>query len=100
MDGDSQLKKMWELSHTDYSCATGITMFDFNQDGIPELVYRDQDYLRIINGSLKDLVTGNPVSAPYDMARIVVHSETGNEYPVIADLDNDGEAEILIAGSE
>ena len=89
----------WSIPHEDNSGSTGLTMFDFNQDGYVELVYRDCNNLRIINGSLYNHQTGQPVSQPYNLAEISCHSATGVEYPVVADVDLDGEAEIVIGGA-
>ncbi len=86
-DGSPNLQLLYNLPTTDQSGITGITMFDFNQDGKNELVYRDETDLRIIEGS-----TG------YTMASYPIQSGTGMEYPVIADVDNDGQAEILVNG--
>lgn len=74
---------------TDTSGFTGVTLFDFDQDGTLELVYRDETTIRIIDG-----ITGNTLGS-YPVA-----SGTGSEYPVIADVDRDGQAEILIMGDE
>lgn len=64
-----------------------ITAFDLNQDGKYELIHRDEEYLRIING-----LTGTTIDS------IVMKSSTAREYPIIADIDGDGAAEILISG--
>ena len=40
----------WVLPHSDNSGATAMTLFDFNNDGVVEIVYRDQSYLRIFDG--------------------------------------------------
>ena len=88
----------WSIPHEDNSGSTGLTMFDFNQDGYVELVYRDVNNLRIINGSLYNHQTGQPVAQPYNLAYIPCHSATGVEYPVIADVDLDGEVEIIVGG--
>src|SRR5690606_1005926 len=42
---------VWTLPTTDTSGQTGITSFDFNGDGIQELIYNDQTEIRIINGN-------------------------------------------------
>lgn len=89
----------WTTSHNDNSGATGITMFDFNHDGLTELVYRDVSNLRVINGSLIDHITGQPVAQPYNLANIPCSSATGVEYPVVVDVDQDGEAEIVVGGN-
>ena len=41
----------WSLTTTDRSGMTGATSFDFNADGLTEVVYRDENDLRIISGS-------------------------------------------------
>lgn len=86
-DGTTTLASKWTLVTTDASGFTGITMFDFNQDGTQELVYRDESNLRIIDasGSVPVTVGTNPCS-----------SGTGAEMPVVADVDGDGQAEICV----
>ncbi|MDL2297001.1 FG-GAP-like repeat-containing protein [Bacteroidales bacterium OttesenSCG-928-B11] len=79
---------LWTHSTTDLSGATSMTAFDFNQDGQVEIVYRDQNFLRIIDGTTGLNIT--TFSCP---------SGTATEYPVIVDLDRDGEAEILVSES-
>ena len=86
-DGTPQLKLLYKLPTTDESGVTGITMFDFNQDGKNELLYRDETTLRILEGS-----TGNTLSS------WPLKSGTYLEYPIVADVDHDGQAEILING--
>ena len=94
-----EMKTFWTAYHYDTSGATGLTLFDFNQDGLMELVYRDENHLRIINGSLIDHNDGvTPVAAPYDLAKINCGSATWQEYPVVADVDGDGQADILTIG--
>jgi len=98
ISGNPILSEFWAYSHTDESAQTAMTLFDFNQDGISEIVYRDERHMRIINGSLKSHIDGSPVSAPYNLASFQCSSGTGTEYPVIADVDGDGQAEIIIVG--
>ncbi len=83
------LEILYELNTSDLSSFTGVTMFDFNQDGKQELVYRDETFLRIIKGD-----TGETIDS------FQLFSKTGSEYPIIADIDNDGDAEIIISGSQ
>jgi len=87
----SRILLKWMMPHTDGSSGcTGMTLFDFNLDGVNEIVYRDETQLRIIDGS-----TTTPV------ARAIfndVLSGTLRELPVIADVDGDGQAEIIIQG--
>jgi hypothetical protein len=90
-NGGNQLELLWEWGHDDHSATTGITLFDFNQDGKAELVYRDEQHLRIIDGST------NP---PRNLATFENKSGTGSEYPVVADIDNDKQAEIISIGHQ
>ncbi|WP_373493215.1 FG-GAP repeat domain-containing protein, partial [Aquiflexum sp.] len=92
-DGTIKLKSKWTtpLVTTDRSGYTLITMFDFNQDGIQELVYRDEESLRIIDG--RGLV-------PTVKAAIPLKAATAGEGAIVADIDGDNEAEILVTDQE
>ncbi len=96
--GNQILQQFWSYQHYDYSGGTGMTLFDFNLDGISEIVYRDEWNIRIINGSGKDHITGLP-RGPYNLASFPNHSGTSVEYPTVADVDGDGQAEILMVGA-
>ncbi|MEI2694697.1 MAG: FG-GAP-like repeat-containing protein [Saprospiraceae bacterium] len=86
-NGTGTFQQDWSLITTDTSGFTGITMFDFNNDGIQEIVYRDETYLQIINGSF------NP---PMEIAKINCFSPTWIEYPILGDIDNSGHAKICV----
>ena len=79
----------WDLINTDTSGGTGITLFDFNNDGINELVYRDEQLLYILDGRADGV-------SPTIRAQFVCTSGTAFEYPVIADLDGSGSANICV----
>jgi gliding motility-associated-like protein len=74
----------WSLTTTDRSGMTGATSFDFNADGLTEVVYRDENDLRIISGS-----TG------VNLSTFPCGSRTGGEYPIVLDIDNDNETELV-----
>ena len=93
----NQLEYKWQVPHTDQSGQTSMTLFDFNQDGIMEIVYRDEENLRIINGSGESHLTGND-TIPYNLFNYPMIAPTGTEYPIIADINNDGAAEIIVTG--
>ena len=78
----------WSRATYDVSASTAMSLFDFDQDGNYELVYRDISHLRIINGA-----DGADKIPP-----IPCTSATTNEYPVIADVNNDGAADIIVTG--
>jgi hypothetical protein len=66
------------------SAATGSSVFDFDGDGSAEVVYSDEHYLRIYKGSTGDVLwqTCNTTG-------------TLREFPLVADVDNDGRADIV-----
>ena len=78
--------QMWQKTTADGSGATTMSMFDFNQDGEIELIYRDETDLRIINKDGTHLATSP------------CFSETHTECPVIVDLDKNRHADILVSG--
>lgn len=84
------LAQKWVMVHSDGSGLTGMTLFDFNQDGNNEIVYRDETQLRIINGAGANAV---------NIATLPCYSYTAMEHAVVADIDNDGAAEICVVCS-
>ena len=97
---NNRLTPVWTIATSDPSAATAMSLFDFNQDGIAELIYRDETDLRIINGSGKSHITSNDTIGVYDITTIEnVFSYTLGEYPIVVDVNNDGHAEIVTNGS-
>jgi hypothetical protein len=72
----------------DSSQVTGSSLFDFNGDGTVEVVYNDECFFRVYDG-----VDGEELFREYSESR------TRTENPVIADVDNDGNAEIVFGSS-
>jgi hypothetical protein len=72
----------------DSSRATSSSVFDFNGDGAAEVVYNDQCYFRVYGGA-----TGSVFFAEPSLSRTVI------ENPVVADVDNDGNAEIIVVSN-
>ncbi len=89
---------MFQATHTDRSGMTSMTLFDFNQDGIMEIVYRDETALRIINASGKSHLTGNDTLPFYNLYSLNMAAGTWMENPVVAEVNNDGAAEIVVCG--
>ncbi|MDO9551481.1 VCBS repeat-containing protein, partial [Rhodonellum sp.] len=88
-NGSPVLQEKWPaLVTNDESGHTLITMFDFNQDGKQELVYRDENLLRIIGGNGDNIIT------------IPVRASTAGDGAVVADLSGDGQADILVTDSQ
>ena len=97
------LYEFWTIPHSDISGQTGITLFDFNADGMQEIVYRDETLLRIINGSGKSHITGNDTikygrRVAYNLASVGIKSPTKSERPVVAQVLGDGATQIVIGG--
>ena len=83
------LHNSWHSATQDASSrVTGSSVFDFNGDGAAEVVYNDECYFRIYDG--KD---------GHVYQRLDSQSPTRIEYPVVADVDSDGNAEIVFSGS-
>ncbi|HSP78485.1 MAG TPA: FG-GAP-like repeat-containing protein, partial [Myxococcaceae bacterium] len=78
---------------------SGATAFDFEGDGRTELVYADGQYLRIHEGSTGAVrfMTMHSSSRVYDTS--IYESGIPYELPVVADLDTDGRADLLLASS-
>jgi len=91
------LKLSFVLEHNDRSVNTGFTMFDFDNDGMQEICYRDERTLRIIKASTPYVKLGSSDSNVVLFEK-AVSSFTGFEYPVIADIDNDASAEMIVMG--
>jgi len=84
---DTDGSVLWEAATFDTSSrVTGSSLFDFNNDDVPEVVYADERNVHIFDGPTGETIFELPHS-----------SATTYEYPVIADIDNDGHAEIVVA---
>lgn len=70
------------------SSSTGSSVFDFNGDGAAEVVYNDQFNFRIYDGRSGTVLFEQPSS-----------SRTRTENPAIADVDSDGDAEIIFTSN-
>ena len=76
----------WEST----SGITGTAVFDFDGDGASEVIYRDQVDLYVVDGE-----SGRVLNSQY--ANLTkCSSNTAYEYPIIADVDGDGETEIIV----
>ena len=81
--------RLWAQTVTDSSGLAGCSGYDINGDGAYEVLFADENTFRVFDGS-----TGS-----------VLFSQTGHasgtifEYPIVADVDNDDSAEILISSN-
>jgi hypothetical protein len=82
---------IWDAEHSDGSSGVcGVSAFDFDGDGATEIVTVDQDWIRIIDGP-----TGLVLYWDFGRASITV-----NEYAVVADVDGDGAAEVVVPSAD
>lgn len=84
VENDMSLK--WSIPTTDGSSRTGSTVFDFEGDGNAEVVYRDEDTLYILRGTDGGIISREPCL-----------SGTRTDYPLVVDVNNDGQAEVVCA---
>jgi len=75
----------WAADIRDPSSVTSASAFDFDGNGCSEIVYRDKDSFKIFDGRNGNLLFEDPAG-----------SSTFIEMPVIADVDNDNSAEIIV----
>jgi len=81
------LHNSWRRGTEDTSSrVTGSSVFDFNGDGAAEVIYNDECRFRVYDGLDGTVYLTEPSE-----------SRTRIEYPVVADVDNDGNAEIVFA---
>ena len=82
--------KLWAVATQDASSnMTGSSVFDFEGDGKAEVVYNDELFLRVFDGSTGAVLYEQPNT-----------SYTALEYPIIVDVDNDGQAEIVVGTND
>lgn len=89
-DPDGATPVLWSRPTQDSSSnATGSAVFDFEGDGAAEVVYADECYLRAYRGSDGEV-----------LLEVESSSGTQHEYPVVADIDGDGNSEIAIVAND
>ncbi len=77
---------LWKIANDDCtSRVTGSSVFDFDGDGRAEVLYADEQNFRILDG-----VDGKDVISPEPN-----RSHTRLEMPIVVDVDNDGNAEVV-----
>lgn len=76
------------ITEDDSSRVTSSSVFDFNGDGAAEVIYNDECWFRIYDGTTSQVLFKS--NSP---------SRTRTENPVVADVDNDGNAEIVFCAN-
>jgi hypothetical protein len=81
---------LWfKQTHDCSSAVTGSSVFDFNGDGKAEVLYSDEFHLWMYDGKTGDSLIPETCNT------------TGTlwEYPLVADVDNDGQADIVVVSN-
>jgi hypothetical protein len=79
----------WSAPMQDGSGAAGCIVYDMNADGVYEILFADEIALRVYDGKTGQALYEN----------LKHDSGTYFETPVVADVDNDGSAEMLVVNS-
>ena len=87
---DDNFTQLYSLSIDENALAvTPATVFDFNGDGVAEIVHRDESSVQVINATNGTVLASDPAG-----------SATGFECVIVVDANQDGEAEILMAAND
>jgi hypothetical protein len=70
------------------SAATGSSVFDFQGDGIAEVAYQDECFARVYDGATGTI-----------QLEIMNSSSTIHEYPLVVDVDGDGNSEFVVVAN-
>ena len=82
---------LWSTPTQDLSSSsTGSSVFDFQGDGAAEVLYNDECFFHIYDGT-----TGAELMTP----KLANSSRTAAEYPLVADVDGDGNAEMVVVSN-
>ncbi|WP_281544134.1 choice-of-anchor A family protein [Grimontia sp. SpTr1] len=79
---------VWNYSIEDISYKVGVSAYDFDNDGLDEVIVQDQYNVTILEGN-----TGK--------ARLVIPNSSGTlyEYPIVVDLEGDNNAELIVVAN-
>ena len=84
--GPGDVYVRWQAITQDQSSnVTGSSVFDFQGDGAAEVLYQDECYARVFDGATGTVVLEIENSSP-----------TIHEYPIVADVDGDGNSEFIV----
>ncbi len=88
---ESDCSVLWQYTGTTdpSSGNTGSSVFDFEGDGIADVVYADERWVWVFNGA----------DGSVKMQDTTHSNNTWLEYPTIADINNDGSADIAVCNT-
>jgi len=80
---------LWSIAVQDISSSrTGSSVFDFQGDGPAEVIYNDECRFMAFDGA-----TGQPYLSIFNTSR------TSTEYPIVADVNGNGQSEIIVGAN-
>ena len=79
---------MWSVPNTDGSGLVGVSAYDFNGDGIDEVIVQDHFTVRVLNGLNGEI-----------LSTVTNSSATQREYPIVVDLEGDNNAELIVVSN-
>jgi len=79
--------KLWTASISDYTGAAGPSLFDFEMDGYPEVLYQDETDITFFSG----------LDGTVKYSSSAHGSVTILETPIVADVDGDDQVEIVVS---
>jgi hypothetical protein len=80
----------WKSSVQDKSSgSTGSSVFDFQGDGAAEVAYQDECFVRVYDGATGEV-----------LLKLMNSTATIHEYPLVADVDGDGNSEFLVVANQ
>ncbi|MEO1267970.1 MAG: VCBS repeat-containing protein [Myxococcota bacterium] len=86
-EGCAEPGVLWKTANEDCSSrVTASSVFDFEGDGRAEMIYADETHFRIFDGTTGQILFDDDTHG----------SHTRIEMPIVADVDNDGNSEIII----
>jgi hypothetical protein len=77
------------VTQDESSNSTGSSVFDFQGDGIAEVMYGDECYTRVYGGEDGDV-----------LLELENSSGTIHEYPIVVDVDDDGNSELVVVAND
>jgi hypothetical protein len=83
IEGDNTV--LWSTPIADYSGLAGATSWDVDLDGVPEVVYADENDILVLNGATGAVELREPSHGSVTLA----------ETPAVADVDGDGHGELV-----
>ncbi len=87
-DGTTMLNQQWSTKVNDKSGDSHLTLFDLDNDGKNEIIYRDESFLRILNSAS---------NFSNELAKIKCPAPSRHEGPIVGDIDNSGNVKICVS---